>query len=225
MCIRDRWEGPFTVVDVNPNRVAYVIQRNTNPPSRTQKVHFSHLREWIEIPGYLRKYLTRNKEISDAFFSDEESLLDGEDENPPESIDLESETDSANSYESDSIADTLLFTNSDDSLEEEADFEGFLTFNPISVSEYIQLPDLTPVIEPTAWDPGENLNMSMEEFVPQLSSEPLQTPGHKAVKFLLPPLVIPISPIHSSDESNSNYSSLTETDSDSSCLLYTSDAA
>src|SRR5678816_1859831 len=95
MCIRDshstiqkfksRWEGPYIITAVNDNRVTYLIRRASDQQNRLQKVHFSHLRGWIDIPTYLRKYLARNPEVREKFFTDEDEEDEEIDDEPDDS--------------------------------------------------------------------------------------------------------------------------------------------
>lgn len=111
---RVRWEGPFVITVVNDNKVTYRIKRVANPNSREEKVHYSHLRKWIEIPSYLLKNPFFKEKVFQAEEEEEEDTL----------IDVELE------YRSDDEREEVDEDkpSSDDDIDsegEEDDFEGF----------------------------------------------------------------------------------------------------
>ena len=55
--LKARYEGPFEIMKTNPNDVTYEIKRLGECNSKTIKAHFEQLKEFIEIPEYLKKHV------------------------------------------------------------------------------------------------------------------------------------------------------------------------
>ena len=124
-----RWEGPFVITKVNENKLTYNIKRLNNPNAREEKVHFSHLRKWVEVPNYLKG----NPQLADILFKTDEldvnldaNVEDCHSVQPDSSIGL---------YESDSLNEEILQDEYPQGMEDsEDDFLGF-TDIPVSSTE------------------------------------------------------------------------------------------
>ena len=55
--LQARYEGPFDITKTNPNDVTYEIKKFGECNSKTNKAHFEQLKEFIEIPEYLKKHV------------------------------------------------------------------------------------------------------------------------------------------------------------------------
>ena len=71
--LKARYEGPFIITKVRSNRVTYEIQRCDKPDSRIIKVHYEQLKEFKEIPSYLKEYILFDDEQMQITSSSDES--------------------------------------------------------------------------------------------------------------------------------------------------------
>jgi len=57
--LKQKFEGPFVVLRVQPNKVTYEIQLCDSPQSKIHKVHHKQIKRWTEPPRYLKECLSR----------------------------------------------------------------------------------------------------------------------------------------------------------------------
>jgi len=71
-----KYEGPFRIVKIQPNKVTYEIQREGEVNGKRHKVHHRQLKAWQEPPVYLRKHLSKIDSIEKSY--KEKTQLDSE---------------------------------------------------------------------------------------------------------------------------------------------------
>ena len=55
--LRERFEGPFEIVNVQPNKLAYEIKMCFGKETQVKRAHYDQLRPFYEAPQYLSKYI------------------------------------------------------------------------------------------------------------------------------------------------------------------------